>query len=135
MSFGRATCFTVLPSSPSALAYSFAQALVSELRKRCPDAAALYARKGREAADLGIEENGVFDPLLRVANPSKAVNVMSLWVRHHNRWEPTFVRGTPAEIAAQLAGPFDYLWRMHVAAMGFELDQPPPKRRTAKKRP
>jgi hypothetical protein len=117
----RNACYVeVMSRSPYALAHGFAKHVLYELRKLCPDAGALQTRKGRLGADLGIEEHGEFEPLLRVASPSNAANVMSLMVRHHGRWEPTFVRGTPAIIAAQLAGPFAYLWRMHVAAIGFE---------------
>lgn len=121
------------PFTPTALAYSFAQHVLFELRKHCPDAQALQPRKGRGGADIGIEENGEFEPLLRVANGSKAANVMSLWVRHHGRWMPTFVRGTPAIIAAQLAGPFRYLWQLHVVAIGFDATQSAPRKRGGSK--
>jgi hypothetical protein len=111
--------------STSIDAYCFAQMLTARLRDRCPEAAPLKARKGREAADVGIEDDGEFVPLLRLRNASKACNVMSLWVHHREQWLPTFVRGTPAELAEQLAGPLAHLWRIPVAAMGFSDLEPP----------
>jgi hypothetical protein len=55
-------------------------------------------------------DQGEFVPLLRLGAPSAACNVMSLFVYHHRQWMPTFLRGTPARLAEQLAGPFAYLW-------------------------
>lgn len=101
-------------------AFAFAQQLVSKLRARCPEAAPLRAQQARGAADVGIDDGGEFEPLLRLKNPSSAFNVMSLWVRHGRAWQPTFVRGTPAEIADKLAGPYAFLWRIHVLALDFD---------------
>jgi len=120
-------------------AFAFAQQLVSALRARCPEAAPLRAQQARAAADIGTDDGGEFEPLLRLKNPSNAFNVMSLWVRHGRGWQPTFVRGTPAEIADKLAGPYAFLWRIHVLAMGFDptaqSNQPPRRPKTSKHKP
>jgi hypothetical protein len=55
-------------------------------------------------------------PLLRLGAPSAACNVMSLFVSHRRQWMPTFLRGTPAQLAEQLAGPFAYLWAIAATA-------------------
>ena len=108
-----------MPQHTSIDAYSFAQSLIARVRSHLPEAAALRPRKGRDGADIGIEDDGEFEAVFRVKNGSKAGNVMSLWVYLHEQWQPTFIRGTPAEIAEKLTGPFAYLWQIPVIAMGF----------------
>lgn len=46
----------------------------------------------------------------KVGSPSGACTVMSLFVYHHRQWLPTRLRGTPARLAEELAGPFADLW-------------------------
>lgn len=125
-----------MPQHTSTDAFSFAQSLIARVRSHFPEAAALRPRKGRDGADIGIEDDGEFEPVFRVKNGSKAGNVMSLWVYLHEQWQPTFIRGTPAEIAEKLAGPFTYLWRIPVLAMGFNEDEPsgPTQATTARRR-
>jgi len=89
---------------------SFASTLLAELRKLDPRARALKTQRGRDrSVVLGIDDEG-FQPLLRLSAGSAKFNVMSLFVRYHNGWAPTFQRGTPAALAEQLAGPFQHLW-------------------------
>lgn len=89
---------------------SFASALLAELRKLDPRAQALKKRPSRGGAVVvGIDDEG-FQPLLRLSSGSAHFNVMSLFVRHHRSWAPTFQRGTPGALAEQLAGPLQHLW-------------------------
>jgi hypothetical protein len=89
---------------------SFAASLLAELRRHDPAAAVLVARHRGRTATIGVADEGGFVPLLRLGNPSGACNVMSLDVRHHERWAPTFERGTPAMLAATLLGPLRFTW-------------------------
>mgnify|MGYP006995730165 CR=1 FL=1 len=63
---------------------------------------------------IGYELDDLWVPLFRLAHGSAAFNVANLQVRHKTRWEPTFTRGTPEMIAEQLAGPFSFLWELHL---------------------
>jgi len=91
-------------------AESFAIMLLAQLRELDPQADALKnAPAHGGAVTLGIEDEG-FEPLLRLSAGSAKFNVMSLFVRHHGHWAPTFQRGTPGELAEQLAGPLRHLW-------------------------
>lgn len=74
------------------------------------------------AAVIGLEDEGEFVPLLRLAAPSARHNVMSLFVSHHGRWQPTLKRGTPQLLADELAGPLQHLWSIPVEMAGPWLD-------------
>ncbi len=94
---------------------SFTSELLAELRKLDPRAQALKKRPSRGGGVVvGIDDDG-FQPLLRVSSGSARFNVMSLFVRHHRSWAPTFQRGTPAALAEQLAGPLQHLWTIPVS--------------------
>ena len=91
-------------------AESFAVVLLARLRELDPEAQALKkgpARRG--GVTLGIDDEG-FQPLMRLSAGSAKLNVMGLFVRRHHSWFPTFQRGTPGELAQQLAGPLRHLW-------------------------
>ena len=75
-----------------------------------PKAGLLGIRARGKAALLGITDDLGWEPLLRLSHPSAACNVMSLDVRHHNRWTPTFHRGTPLQLAQILTGELHFLW-------------------------
>lgn len=90
----------------------FATTLLRELRRADPRAAVLQLedRPSLRTPVIGLVDEGEFVPLLRLGAPSAACNVMSLFAYHHRQWVPTFVRGTPAMLAEELAGPSAYLW-------------------------
>jgi hypothetical protein len=96
--------------------------LLAELRQRDPRAAALIRRSRGKASIIGIEDDGEFVPLLKLDAGSAAFNVMSLFVHHQGRWQPTLKRGIPNDLAEILAGPLNYLWTMHVELADFNLD-------------
>ena len=102
---------------------SFASALLAELRRLDPRAHALEKAPSRGGAVVvGIDDEG-FQPLLRVSSGSAKFNVMSLFVRHHRSWAPTFQRGTPAALAEQLAGPLQHLWTIPLSmAQAFPVE-------------
>jgi hypothetical protein len=103
---------------------SFASALLAQLRKLDPRAQALKTQRGRDRSiALGIDDEG-FQPLLLLSAGSAKFNVMSLFVRHHSRWAPTFQRGTPAALAEQLAGPLQHLWTIPLSmAAVFSVEE------------
>lgn len=109
-------------------AESFASALLAELRQLDPRSQALKKGPSRGGTVvMGIEDEG-FQPLLRVSSGSARCNVMSLFVRHRRSWAPTFQRGTPAALAAQLAGPLQHLWTIPLSmaeAFPAEMDCEP----------
>ena len=84
-----------------------------------PKAALLSVRARGSTAILGITDDQGWEPLLRLGHPSDACNVMSLDVRHHNRWTPTFNRGTPTQLAAILTGELQFLWWTWVNDLGL----------------
>lgn len=55
-------------------------------------------------------------PVLRLAGASASFNVMDLWIRHRSSWAMTGVRGTPAIVAAALAGPLFLFWASQLPA-------------------
>ena len=101
---------------------SFASSLLAELRQRDPRAHALICRARGKSAVIGIDDESEFVPLLKLDAGSAAFNVMSLFVHHHGRWQPTFKRGIPKDLAEILAGPFSYLWTIHADLADFDLD-------------
>jgi hypothetical protein len=92
----------------------FASSLIAELREGDPLADALRTRGRGQTAVIGVEDDGEFVPLLRLTGASAKFNVMSLLVYHHGRWQPTFKRGTPAELAVPLKGELRHLWSIPV---------------------
>lgn len=103
-------------------ARAFAGQVLAALVKLDPRASALEVRARGPAAVIGLEDEGEFVPLLRVAAPSAHYNVMSLFVSHHGRWLPTLKRGTPQQLADELAGPLQHLWAIPVQMAGPWLD-------------
>lgn len=99
---------------------SFASSLLAELRQHDPRADALICRARGKTAVIGIEDEGEFVPLLKLDAGSAAFNVMSLFVHHHGRWQPTFKRGIPKDLAEILAGPLSYLWTIHANLADFD---------------
>jgi hypothetical protein len=90
----------------------FANSLLRSLRAHHPEAQALTARVRGKTAVIGFTEDGEWLPLLRLSNPSAAANVMNLDVRHGRGWAPTFIRGIPAALVEQLAGPLAFTWQI-----------------------
>ncbi len=99
---------------------SFAQNLLRELRRRDPAAAALESKHRGKTATIGVVDAGDWVPLLRLSNPAGACNVMSLDVRHHDRWAPTFERGTPAMLVEKLFGPLRFTWAIWADAAEWQ---------------
>ena len=98
---------------------SFAQSLVHALTSKDPAARALQVRARGKTATLGVVENGIWVPLLRLSNPSAACNVMNLDVRNKQNWAPTFERGVPNALAEKLLGPLRFTWAMEAEAVGW----------------
>lgn len=98
----------------------FASALLRELRGSDPSASALAAKHRGKAATIGVVDAGDWIPLLRLSNPSGACNVMSLDVRHHGGWAPTFERGTPTMLAEKLLGPLRFTWAIWANEVGWQ---------------
>lgn len=90
--------------------HSFVAKLLGDLRAVVPQASRLEARLRGKTVTLGVIDAGEWVPLLRLAHPSESSNVMSLEVRHHSKWAPAHVRGTPSEIAEVLLGPLEFTW-------------------------
>lgn len=96
---------------------NFAQALLRALVGHDPSAVALKARARGRTSVLGVEDFGDWVPLLRLSNPSASCNVMDVDVRQGQGWAPGFTRGTPAQLAEQLAGPLAFTWQAEVGAL------------------
>lgn len=94
----------------------FGADLLGRLRHAHPEASALQCRACRQGAEMGVQDGTEFVLLLKLTGASPACNVMTLLVRQGRGWAPTFLRGTPAELAAPLAGPLQHLWRLAVIA-------------------
>ena len=103
---------------------SFAAALLAALRERDPLTRALDYRARGKVAVIGCHDAGEFFPLLKLDAASAAFNVMSLYVYHRRTWNPTFLRGTPAELVEPLTTTYRYLW-----AMAAQVAEPPPRQR------
>lgn len=91
----------------------FADLVLRELVNRDELARFLSVRARGKTAAIGYEVDEEWVPLLRIANGSAAYNVADLQVRHRRKWQPTFVRGVPAVIAENLAGPLRFVWELH----------------------
>jgi len=94
----------------------FAVLLLRALTAGDPRATHLQARVRGKTATIGITDDGVWVPLLRLSAPSAAANVMNLDARQGNGWAPTFERGTPAILAEKLLGPLAFTWVIEVDA-------------------
>ncbi len=90
-----------------------------ELTERRPEARVLQVREERGGAEIGVEDEGEWVPLLKTTGGSKACNVMWLQAFHGSQWLPTGLRGTPATLAEKLAESHAHLWSIAVAAIGF----------------
>ena len=97
-------------------AETFATRVLQSLQVQAPLAEHLDVRKRGKTATIGLEDQGEWVPLIRLANGSASFNVMSLEVRSHGRWEPTGVRGVPKDVAAALATTLRFLWEFEVNA-------------------
>ena len=97
---------------------SFARSLVRTLASTDPVAEALQVRSRGKTAVLGVDDAGVWVPLLRLSNPSAACNVMNLDVRQGRGWAPTFERGVPDALAEKLLGPLRFTWAIEAEAVG-----------------
>lgn len=98
----------------------FAETLLHELRKGNPAAAVLTSKHRGKTATIGLVDDQAWMPLLRLSNPSGGCNVMNLDVRHHDRWAPTFERGTPTMLAEKLLGPLRFTWATWVEAPNWK---------------
>jgi len=105
-----------------ATALSFASSLLAELRQRDARAQALTFRARGKSAVIGIDDEGEFVPLLKLDAGSAAFNVMSLFVHHHGRWQPTLKRGIPKDLAETLATSLSHLWTIHADLADFDPD-------------
>lgn len=98
---------------------SFARSLVRILASSDPVAEALQVRSRGKTATLGVEDAGVWVPLLRLSSPSTSCNVMNLDVRQGRGWAPTFERGVPDALAGKLLGPLRFTWAIEAEAVGW----------------
>ena len=96
---------------------SFAQQLLRALHRHDPRAGHLKVKARGKTAIIGIDEGDTWVPLLRLSNPSTAFNVMNLDVRQGRDWAPTFERGIPDKLAAELLGPLAFTWTVEVDAV------------------
>ena len=96
-------------------AESFANIVLRQLRAADPIAGRLELRARGKTAIVGVVDADLWVPLFRLSNPSNSFNVMSLDVRHHQRWEPTYTRGVPADIVSALIGPLRFTWQAEVS--------------------
>jgi hypothetical protein len=92
----------------------FAEAVVRNLCAEDARASFLEVRARGKTAVIGYESVGEWIPLLRIAGGSGAYNVADLQVRHRSSWQPTLIRGVPAKLAQELAGPIAFVWQLHV---------------------
>jgi len=104
-------------------AQPFADLLLRALVQHDDRARALVAQVRGKNAIIGVVDADDWVPLLRLNNPSTAFNVMNLGVRQGSGWAPTFLRGTPDQLAEHLAGPLAFTWQFEVSAL-----EPPEKR-------
>ena len=104
-------------------AQSFASSLLAELRRLDPRAAALLIRARGQTAVIGIEDDGEFVPLLKLAGASGKFNVMSLHVYHNGRWQPTLKRSTPAGLAEPLTGEIQHVWTIPVEMANMDFGE------------
>ena len=93
---------------------TFAQQLLRALNARDSRAVHLRVKARGKTAILGVDEGDTWVPLLRLSNPSAAVNVMNLDVRQGSGWAPTFERGGPDQLVEHLAGPLAFTWAIEV---------------------
>jgi hypothetical protein len=96
--------------------------LVTKLKSLCPEASVLEARTAHQGAVIGLEDEGEWVPLLKLAGGSAACNVMWLLVADGPRWTPTGLKGTPAKLATHLSQQYAYLWAIAAAMTGFHAD-------------
>jgi hypothetical protein len=94
-------------------AQSFTECVLRELRKLNPDAEFLAVRARGKSAVIGYSDNDEWVPIFRLVGGSAAFNVANLQVRHRNRWDPTFIRGVPKDVASELAGNLSFIWEIH----------------------
>lgn len=99
----------------------FASELLRQMQQRDRRATVLQMQEGpgMRTRVLGLVDEGQWVPLLRLGAQSAACNVMSVFVPQRGRWMPTFVRGTPVELAEQLTGPFAYLWSLAATMVDY----------------
>jgi hypothetical protein len=96
---------------------SFAQSLLRALLAREPRAVHLSVKARGKKAVIGIDEGENWVELLRLSNPSAAVNVMNLDVPQGRGWAPTFERGVPEKLAEALTGPLAFTWLPEIDAV------------------
>ena len=58
--------------------------------------------------------------MFKLTGASDKFNVMTLLVNHHGKWQPTFKRGTPAELTEPLAAELHYLWTIPLEMANFD---------------
>jgi len=105
-------------------AQSFARSLLVELCQRDERARVLTLHKTSRKAEIGIDDEGTWVPVLRVDEPSARYNVMSLWVPQGRSWVPTFQRGTPAMLADLLSSSLQHLWLPAAVMAAFDPSDP-----------
>jgi hypothetical protein len=74
----------------------------------------LQTRVLGKAANIGITDDGVWVPLLRLSALPAAANVMPQDARQRNCWATTFDLGTPATSAEKLLGTLAFAWVIEV---------------------
>lgn len=94
----------------------FADSVLTELRAAEPCAALLQTHPdGSDAVLVGLQDDGRFVILFRLAAASNKFNVMSLHIRYKDVWM-RLARGTPDILARSLLGPMQHLWKPAVLA-------------------
>ncbi len=94
-------------------AQCFADSVIREIVAADERASFLTVRARGKTAVIGYDDEGEWVPIFRVAHGSASYNVANLQVRQGRAWQPTLVRGIPAQIADELIGPLRFLWEQH----------------------
>lgn len=102
-------------------AENFTNCVLQQLACADEYASFLAVRARGKTAVIGYDDAGEWVPIFRVAHGSASFNVADIQVRHGRSWQPTFVRGTPFQIAEQLIGPLRFLWKLHAQLPNHDL--------------
>ncbi len=91
----------------------FAQELVYALGRHDPRALLLKVKIApQKTAVIGLEDEDEWIPLLKLGAATPTFAKMMLMVRHGNRWTPTMQKGSPEQLAEQLANSLRHLWQI-----------------------
>lgn len=104
----------------------FAHHMLAHLRQLDARAVPLQAKAQGSNAIVGLHDEGVWVPLLRLAAATPKYNKMMLYAPHGRYWAPTLKKGTPQMLAEVLAREFSFLWTIPVNALDPPSSPPSP---------